>query len=164
MAARGSASRRSPYGAMAGIVGDLTQRTRAVENDRTSRQGPPGEPGPPGPQGEPGQQGPQGEPGQPGPQGLAGPSPASAVLLTTPDGRATWAFPTPFAAPPVVGALPVDGQPGDDTTVTAALEQVTTTQAVVRVWRTRALLGLGLLPSVPAGAGVEVHMTATPRP
>ncbi|MEV5677080.1 hypothetical protein [Streptomyces sp. NPDC052179] len=32
---------------------------------------------------------------------------------------------------------------------------------MVRIWRSRPLLGLGLLPSVPAGPDIAVHMTAT---
>jgi hypothetical protein len=73
-------------------------------------------------------------------------------------------FPKAFTAPPVITALAVDTTPADDRTVTVSLEQVTTTQAVVRVWRTQALLGLGLLPLVPSGAGVPVHMTASGAP
>ncbi|MEU1180662.1 hypothetical protein ABZ464_23985 [Streptomyces sp. NPDC005820] len=76
----------------------------------------------------------------------------------------TWTYAKPFAAAPVISALPVDPNPGDDRTVTVTLEQVTASSATVRVWRTQPLLGLGLLPLLPAGAGVQVHVTASGEP
>ncbi|MEH0579141.1 MULTISPECIES: hypothetical protein [Streptomyces] len=81
--------------------------------------------------------------------------------MTGSDGRATWTFPTPFAAPPVVGALAVDPTPSDDRAVSVTLEECTASRVTVRVWRTQPLLGLGLLPTVPAGLGVQVHVTAS---
>ncbi|MEZ3180823.1 hypothetical protein KYY02_19645 [Streptomyces pimonensis] len=96
--------------------------------------------------------------------GPPGAPPAVAVVTTGSDGRAVWAFPAPFAAPPVIGALAVDPAPTDDRTVLATLESVTADRATVRVWRTQPLLGLGLLPLMPAGAGVQVHMTASGQP
>ncbi|KUJ34987.1 hypothetical protein ADL25_39295 [Streptomyces sp. NRRL F-5122] len=67
--------------------------------------------------------------------------------------------PTPFATPPVLSALPVDPDPEDDErTVTAAVEEVTTWYAVVRVWRTRPRRGQGV--ASPAGDVVRVHLVA----
>ncbi|KQW06939.1 hypothetical protein ASD08_04945 [Streptomyces sp. Root369] len=64
----------------------------------------------------------------------------------------------------MISALPVDPHPCDDRTVTVTLEQVTGECATVRVWRTQPLLGLGLLPLLPAGAGVQVHVSASGEP
>ncbi|MFI1703069.1 hypothetical protein [Streptomyces griseoruber] len=105
--------------------------------------------------------GPPGEQGPPGPRGAA---PAAAVVTTGADGRATWTYSKLFTAVPVISALPVDPNPADDRTVTVTLEQVTTSSATVRVWRTQPLLGLGLLPLLPAGAGRQVHVTASGEP
>ncbi|MFG2404288.1 hypothetical protein ACGFR8_08090 [Streptomyces brevispora] len=99
-----------------------------------------------------------GLPGSAGAPGLL----AAVLVRTGADGRATWTYTAPFAAAPVLGALVHDSAPDGATTLTVVLETVTATQATVRVWRTRALLGLGLLPAVPAGAGIAVHLTATP--
>ncbi|MGA5599650.1 hypothetical protein ACPCUF_01190 [Streptomyces griseoincarnatus] len=87
-----------------------------------------------------------------------------AIVSTGTDGRATWTYARPFTAPPVLSALAVDPSPGDDRAVMAVLEEATATRAVVRVWRTQQLLGLGLLPVIPAGAGVHVHLTAVGEP
>ncbi|MFD9422317.1 MULTISPECIES: hypothetical protein [unclassified Streptomyces] len=82
------------------------------------------------------------------------------MIVTGDDGRAVWVYGRELVAPPVLGAVPVDcGR--DGTTVTVAVEEATTKRAVVRIWRSRPLLGLGLLPSVPAGPDIAVHMTAT---
>ncbi|MFC7791434.1 hypothetical protein [Streptomyces cinereoruber] len=85
-------------------------------------------------------------------------------MATREDGRAVWTFPAPLAAPPAVAALPVTPAPGGDVTYTVVLEEATVERVTVRVWRTRALLGLGLLPSVPAGPGIGVHLLATELP
>ncbi|MFI0827307.1 hypothetical protein ACH4Q7_22945 [Streptomyces roseolus] len=62
-------------------------------------------------------------------------------------------------------ALPVTPAPAGDVTYSVVLEAATRERVTVRVWRTRQLLGLGLLPSVPAGAGLLVHLTAfEPQP
>lgn len=151
MALRGSSGRRSVDSPLTGVLRDLDRRTRSVENQRSR-------PGPPGPRGK---DGPEGRPGQPG---LPGGAPVAAVVTTGQDGRATWTYATPLDGPPVVGALPVDAAPDGVSTLTVVLEAATQTQATVRVWRTRAILGLGLLPAVPAGAGIAVHVTATPQP
>jgi hypothetical protein len=74
----------------------------------------------------------------------------------------SWVFDPPLGGPPVVAATPVDAAPGDNATVTAALEEATAVRVVVRVWRTQPILGLGLLPLVPAGAGIQVHLAAFP--
>lgn len=187
MAARGSAARRTLDSPMGGALRDLNRKSRTLSRKPGRRgaqgeqgmpgpegeQGVPGVPGPAGERGEPGPQGEQGVPGLPGPpgergeQGVPGPpgprgaAPAAAVISTGADGRATWTYAEPFAAAPVISALPVDPNPGDDRTVTMTLEQVTTSSATVRVWRTQPLLGLGLLPLLPAGAGVQVHVTAS---
>ncbi|MFE3122271.1 hypothetical protein ACFXHD_02495 [Streptomyces hydrogenans] len=47
-----------------------------------------------------------------------------------------------------------------EVTYSVVLEEVAEARVTVRVWRTRQLLGLGLLPSVPAGEGLLVHLTA----
>jgi hypothetical protein len=145
---------------MGGVMRQMSRTARTAS--RTP--GPRGEQGEPGPRGERGLAGLPGERGEQGPPGPPGAPPAAAVISTGADGRATWTYPQPFTAPPVIGALAVDPTPGDDRTVTVTLEQVTATQAVVRVWRTQALLGLGLLPMVPAGEGVQVHVTASGTP
>lgn len=151
MAVRGSAVRRGvPGEPMAGLLRDLGRQVRVKAGQR-------GPAGPPGPRGERGAPGPA---GPPGPVGPVGPAPSAAVVVTGADGRATWTFPVPFAAAPVVSVTPVDLSPGDETTVSAAVEEVTAGWVTVRVWRTRSILGLGLLPSVPAGAGVPVHLLA----
>jgi hypothetical protein len=64
----------------------------------------------------------------------------------------------------VISALPVDTEPDDNTSLTVTLLDVTTEAAVLQVWRTRPLLGLGLLPTIPAGPGITVHCTAVPLP
>ncbi|WP_305914750.1 hypothetical protein [Nonomuraea turcica] len=97
-----------------------------------------------------------GPPGEPGPPLLA------AVVTTDGDGRARWDFPRELAAPPVIGALPVSPNRRNETALSVVLEEVTSTYAVVRVWRARPRLGLGLLPAEPAGAGVQVHVTTIP--
>lgn len=174
MAYRGPASRRLPDNPLGGVLRDLERGGRRPgprgpqgEHGPQGNQGEPGPAGEAGPAGPPGPQGPKGDTGPAGPtgpQGLQGPAgapPATAVVMTSTDGRATWTFPIPFAAPPVVGALAVDPTPADDRTVTVALEEVTATRMTVRVWRTQPLLSLGILPVVPAGAGVQVHVTAS---
>ncbi|WP_405759423.1 hypothetical protein OG234_13115 [Streptomyces sp. NBC_01420] len=84
---------------------------------------------------------------------------AGAVLTTGEDGRARWEFPAPYGGVPAVAVVPVDPDPGDDErTVTAALEEVTAWCVTVRVWRTRARRGTGVVE--PAGPGVTVHVTA----
>ncbi|MDQ0962067.1 hypothetical protein QFZ66_005945 [Streptomyces sp. B4I13] len=175
MAVRGSAARRVPGNAMGGVLRDLKRsaRTQSRTPGRQGEQGPPGgagergEQGPPGERGEagpPGEQGPPGAAGERGEQGPPGPAPLADVVVTGSDGRATWTFPAPFAAPPVLSALAVDPNPADDRTVTVTLEQVSPQGATVRVWRTQPLLGLGLLPLLPAGTGVQVHVTANGQP
>ncbi|MGW3447356.1 hypothetical protein [Streptomyces sp. NPDC001076] len=142
---------------MGGVLRDLNRQSRTLSR-KPGRRGQQGEPGEQGPQGEPG---PSGAPGERGEQGPPGAPSVAAVLTTEEDGRATWTYSVPFAVPPVISALPVDPHPQDDRTVTVTLEQVTASNATVRVWRTRPLLGLGLLPASPAGAGVQVHVTAS---
>lgn len=87
------------------------------------------------------------------------PRTAATVVVAGEDGRARWTFPVPFSGPPVLTALPVDPAPEDEErTATVALEEVTPTHAVVRVWRTRARRGSGV--ASPAGDGVRVHLVA----
>lgn len=74
------------------------------------------------------------------------------------DGRATWAY-GPLTAVPVIGAVAVTAS-REDGPLTVVVEDVTVTSVTVRVWRARPILGLGLLPAIPAGSGVLVHMTA----
>ncbi|WP_242435942.1 hypothetical protein [Streptomyces sp. Root369] len=162
MAIRGSAARRN-LDPMGGVLRDLNRQSRTLSR-KPGRRGRQGEQGLQGEQGVPGVAGPPGEQGVPGPPGPRGAAPAAAVLTTAADGRATWTYAEPFAAPPVISALPVDPHPCDDRTVTVTLEQVTGECATVRVWRTQPLLGLGLLPLLPAGAGVQVHVSASGEP
>ncbi|MFD4855163.1 hypothetical protein [Streptomyces atratus] len=107
--------------------------------------------------------GPPGPPGERGPEGPPGPAPAATVVVTDHDGRATWTLEPPLPEPPVISALPVALVRGEDGPLTVTAEEVTGIAVTVRAWRTRPVLGLGLLPAVPA-AGVDVHLTATPRP
>lgn len=100
-----------------------------------------------------------------GPRGAPGPpggAPLAAVVVTGPDGRATWTYGRTLPQPPVVGALALDPDPGDESPVLVVLEAVTGVEATVRVWCVRPVAGVtDVLPVVPAGAGVEVHFTAT---
>ncbi|MFE5094583.1 hypothetical protein ACFRCI_30585 [Streptomyces sp. NPDC056638] len=149
MALHGSAPRRSPDNPLAGVLRDLDRRTRSIEHQPKSSPEP-------GPRGETGPPGPQGDPGPPGP------SPAATVAVTDRDGRATWTFDVPLATSPVVSAVAADPGHGERGPLTVTVEEATETSVVVRVWRTRPVLGLGLLPAVPA-AGVDVHLMATAR-
>ncbi|MFE7400078.1 hypothetical protein [Streptomyces sp. NPDC057557] len=141
MALRGSAPRRSPDNPLAGVLRDLDRRTRSIEHRPKTSPGP----------------GPQGEPGPRGTEGPPGPAPAATIVVTDHEGRATWVFGAPLAAPPIISAVPVAQEDGP---LTVTAEEVTRTFVTVRVWRTRPVLGLGLLPAVPA-ARVDVHLTAT---
>lgn len=77
-------------------------------------------------------------------------------------GRVTWALPEDrFEVAPVVAASPVDPEPASAVSYSAVIEQATTDVVVVRVWQTRTLFGLGLLPTIPARAGIVVHLYAT---
>jgi len=84
----------------------------------------------------------------------------AAVVLTGEDGRAIFAFEPPLDGVPVVVATPIDPSPSATSAVSVVLEEVTAGGVTVRVWRTRPMLGLGVLPSVPAGPGVAVHLVA----
>ncbi len=148
MAMRGGAMRRMPGNPLGGMLRDLDRRTRTTTRS-TGRRAPAGDP-PAGEAGPPGERGPAGPPGR---------STAAAIATTGDDGRTRWTFPAPYAAPPVLTALPVDPEPGGDRTVTVALEEVTEAYAVVRVWRTRPKRGQGVID--PAGPGLLVHLTAT---
>lgn len=178
MASRGSAAHRNPSNPLGGILRDLNRRTRTASVQQAQRRpgpagesGAPGERGPagergvpglPGVPGSPGERGERGEQGQPGPPGAPGTVVLAGRTETLDDGRATWEY-GPLPAPPVIGAVAVaDGH--DHGPLTVVLEEVTTTRTTVRVWRARPILGLGLLPAVPAGSGVMVHMTAVPVP
>ncbi|MFD8820867.1 hypothetical protein ACFV1C_00610 [Streptomyces sp. NPDC059605] len=149
MALRGSAARRTPDNPLGGVLRDLDRRTRSIEHQPKTTP----EPGPPGPPGEPGPVGPA------GPPGLA---PAAAALVTDDAGRATWTLPVALPVPPVISAVAVAPE-RDDGPLTVTAEDVTGATVTVRVWRTQPVLGLGLLPAVPA-PGVTVHLTATPLP
>lgn len=145
MALRGGPTRRLPGNPLGGMLRDLDRRTRTTRRK-------------PRPLGEPQPaemledlQEPQGPP--------SALTHAVTIAVTGEDGRARWDFPAPFPTALVLTALPVDPEPGDDRTVTAALETVTEAYAVVRVWRTRPKRGQGVAD--PAGAGVLVHLTAT---
>ncbi|MFJ6014449.1 hypothetical protein [Streptomyces sp. NPDC092952] len=146
MALRGTAARRSPDNPLGGVLRDLDRRTRSIEHQPKTTPEP----------------GPQGPPGEPGPAGPPGPAPAAAAVRTGDDGRATWTLPVALPVPPVISAVAAAPE-RDDGPLTVTAEDVTGATVTVRVWRTRPVLGLGLLPAVPA-AGVMVHLTATPMP
>ena len=152
MALRGSPARRMIGNPMGGMLRDIDRRTRSTT--RRSRPSKPREGLTEPPAGPPGERGPA---GPPGPPGVA--ITAATVAVTSEDGCARWEFSTPYAAPPVLTALPVDPDPDGDRTVMATLEAVTETYAVVRVWRTRPLRGKGVVEM--AGPGMAVHLTAT---
>ncbi len=155
MALRGGPARRMPGNPLGGMLRDLDRRTRTTTR-RASR-----------PRSadtlaeaaiEP-RTGPRGERGPAGPPGPPGPSTTTVtVAVTGEDGRARWEFTTPYSQPPVLAALPVDPDPDGDRSVTVTLEEVTTTYAVVRVWRTRPRCGQGVANA--AGPGVAVHLVA----
>ncbi|MGJ5693534.1 hypothetical protein ACM6RM_10190, partial [Streptomyces pratensis] len=66
----------------------------------------------------------------------------------------------PHLQAPVLTAVAVDPEPGAGRPVFAVLEEVAPGYAVVRVWRARPRRGQGVVDA--AGAGVTVHLTATP--
>lgn len=158
MAIRAGAARRGPN-PLAGVLRNLEHRTRTVQRS-SSTQGRRLRSDIAEVEASPGPAGPRGKPGLPGRPGPPGPGTVATVVTSDSEGRATWVFPEALKAVPVVVATPVDPNPADNTTVVATLEKVNDTDVTVRVWRTRPLLGLGLLPMVPAGAGVEVHVHA----
>ncbi|MCF3960603.1 hypothetical protein [Streptomyces fuscigenes] len=150
MARRGGAARLVTGNPLGGMLRDLNRQTR-----RTTRRSGAPRPVPPEGGGSVAVSGPVVLPP------LPGAAPYAAVVVTGEDGRARWTYPAPLPAPPVLTALPVDPDPGDeDTVVTAVLEVATATEAVVRVWRTRPRRGAGV--AAPAGEGVHVHLTAVP--
>lgn len=145
MALRGTPARRSPHGALPGILRDLERRTRRPRRLR----------GPAGPAGE---SGPAGPAGLRGPAGDAGSGPSlfveAVVVTTNKDGRAVHVFDAPLPEPPVVVATPV--APG--VPVTAVLEVVTGGRVAVRVWAHQAVPLSDGPAMVPAGPGVAVHL------
>ncbi|MFE9127838.1 hypothetical protein ACFYOF_20925 [Streptomyces sp. NPDC007148] len=142
MGLRGGPTRRLPGNALGGMLRDLDRRSRMPSPGRGRRRE---------------QEAQEGEPGI-APRTAAA-VPAASVAVTGEDGRARWKFPTPYAAPPVLTALPVDPDPSDDErTVTVAVEEITTWYAVVRVWQTRPRRGHGV--ASPVGEGVRVQLVA----
>ncbi|PSK58001.1 hypothetical protein B0E38_01846 [Streptomyces sp. 111WW2] len=145
MAMRGTPARSLPGNALGGVLRNLDQRARIAGRTRVS--------------GAPREVDPLPDEALPAAvEGVVGP--VGAVLATGEDGRARWAFPAAYGAAPVVMAVAVDPEPGDDErAVFAVLDEVASWYAVVRVWRTRPRRGAGV--AEPAGAGVCVHVTAT---
>lgn len=139
MAMRGGAMRRMPGNPLGGMLRDLDRRARTTTRS-AGRRAPAGDP----PAGE---AGPQGERGPAGPPGR---STAAAIATTGDDGRARWTFPAPYDVPPVLAALPAGQTP-----LVPAVEEVTAAHAVVRLWT---------LTGSSAGAGVHVHLMASPGP
>lgn len=87
------------------------------------------------------------------------------VGVTDDAGRVTWQLPEgQFVTAPVVAATPVTPDLGSTVSYSTVIEQATPGLVVVRVWQTRTLLGLGLLPTIPARAGIVVHLYATTPP
>lgn len=135
MARRGSAARRSVDNPLVDVLKELDRRTRTMPNRRRRR---------PNPEAELAV---AVRPGQPEPPGRV----PAAVVVTGEDSRATWTLPAPLDAPPVVTAL-VEG----DGLLLAVLEDATPEAVTVRVWT--------LVPcQAPAGPGIAVHLTASPR-
>ncbi|MFI0934566.1 hypothetical protein ACH4RG_22950 [Streptomyces sp. NPDC021019] len=152
MAARGSAPHRAQGNPLGGVLRELGRQSRAATTARQgrSRAAPAGE------------RGERGERGKPGPRGEPGTTVLAAVVTTGGDGRASWTWETPLLAPPVISALAAGGRE-DGAALTVVLEEVTAAGVTVRVWRSRPVLRLEvLMPSSPVGAGVDVHVTATP--
>ena len=116
--------------------------------------------GPAGPPGPTGAAGPAGPAGPVGPAGANGTVVRATVGTTDANGRVTWIFSTPFATVPVITACVVDQNTTDGVSQNVTLESVSTTQAVLRGWRTQSILGLGILPTTPVGAGTPVHIMA----
>jgi hypothetical protein len=142
MAMRTSPSRSLPGNPLGGVLRHLDARSRIAGRTRTT--------------GLTFEQDPR--PAETPPVRVAA-RPAAAVLTTGEDGRARWEFPAAYGAVPAVSAVAVDPAPEeDDRTVLVALEEVTAWCAVVRVWRTRGRRGAGV--AEPAGAGVQVHVSA----
>lgn len=80
-----------------------------------------------------------------GPAGVV----AAGVAVTGPDGCATWTYPAPFAAPPVVAVTPVAA----GRALAATVEAVAADHVVVRVME---------LPTGTAADGVQVHLIMAP--
>lgn len=137
MAVRGSAVRRVPGNPLGGLLRDVQRQSRVAQRPK------PGPPDPPGPVVVH-------VPAPPTTAVGAGGGTAAAVVVTDADGRAVWAYPTPYPGVPVVGALPVAAT----APLTVTVEEVTAARLVVRVWHPAS--------SEPAGGGVRVHVTATP--
>lgn len=148
MALRGSPARRLQDNPLGGLLRDLDRRARSTTRRR----------GRPAPQ-------PVTEPQQP-PEPPRPPvrvrQDAAAVLVSGDDGRAVWRFAVPYPSAPVLTALVVTPEPDGDQAVIAVAESVDAEGAVLRVWVTRPLRGTGVVE--PAGAGMEVHVTARTLP
>ncbi|MFJ4627203.1 hypothetical protein [Streptomyces sp. NPDC088847] len=142
MAVRGGPTRRVVGNPLAGVLGHIDQRARIGGRKRTSAPEDGIVPLPPA--------APVAAPG----------GPLAAVVATGEDGRARWEWAVPYGASPVVVAVAVDPDPGDEQrTVWATLEEVTSWYATVRVWQSRARRSPGV--AAPAGPGVLVHVMAT---
>lgn len=153
MARRGGPARLLTGNPLGGMLRDLDRRTRSTT--RRSGTSPP-------PSAETGLAEPvEGRSWLLPPPPVVRAGPAAVLVVTGEDGRARWHFAEPYDRPPVLAAVAVDPAPeDDDRTATVALEEVTSTYAVVRVWRTRPRRGSGV--SSPAGAGIHVHLAAYP--
>jgi hypothetical protein len=146
MAMRGVPARRLVGNPLGGVLRNLDQRARIAGRTRVT--------------GAPREQDPGPVEEQPRPASGAAPGGLlAAVVETGEDGRALWSFPSAYGRPPVVTAVAVDPEPGDDErTVWAVVEEVGAWYATVRVWRSRPRRGSGV--AAPAGAGVRVHVMA----
>ncbi|MFF4391430.1 hypothetical protein ACFY0G_32275 [Streptomyces sp. NPDC001552] len=140
MAVRGSATRRVPGNAMAGVLRDLNRQARVMKRRRDPDA--PTEPMEPPRPAEP----------RRAPQLWSGPT--ATVATTDLFGQVRWDFPLPFEVAPVVSALAVAdfGGPGD--AVTAAILSVDEESVTVQV----SIIGPGYVRS--AREGVGVHLTA----
>lgn len=171
MTLRGSAGRRSPDGALVGVLREVAgqqrrartrpRRRRSEENQAAvEASGVAGPPGPRGVAGPPGEPGPPGPAGARGTRGARGPAPAAAVVMTDERGVAEWQPPadrgsaTPdgwvvSAAPAAAGGRPLLAVVDQD-------EEQGSGRVVVRVWD----LSVGQPVLAP---DVEVHLLAVPR-
>lgn len=159
----------------AGPAGDTGPAGPAGATGATGPAGAPGVAGPTGPAGATGPTGltgpagPIGATGPAGPTGLVGPSgppgPAGSTVLATiqttdSNGRVNWTYSSAFTGSPVIAATPVDPNTSDNVSYNIDIESVSATAVTVRAWKTQSILGLGVLPTTPAGSGVFVHLMA----
>ncbi|MGV2914534.1 hypothetical protein [Streptomyces alfalfae] len=144
MAVRGTSARRSTEGPLSGVLRDLDQRTRRMDNRRRATPA----------EAEPAASGPQGKPGPPGPPGAPGRTAAAAIVRTGPGGRAVWC-PDPAHGELVVSAVAA----GPNGPYIVDVETAEPGRVVLRVW---ALVRHGRgMRWARAAEGTPVHVTGS---